>query len=147
MCVDYRDLNKACPKDDFPLPHIDLLVDRMAGHEMVSLTDLAVGVMPFGLQKCRGTLPKNGTDNLPRMIHKEVDQLSQGLEIDPSKAKAILGNASTTDREGSTRFLGRLQYISRFTNPDWLILCGPIFQTTPAKGVAVNVNEDLSESF
>jgi len=43
MCVDYRDLNKACPKDDFPLPHIDLLVDRMAGQEMVSLTDLAVG--------------------------------------------------------------------------------------------------------
>ncbi|XP_037491707.1 uncharacterized protein LOC119369460 [Jatropha curcas] len=33
MCVDYRDLNKACPKDDFPLPHIDLLVDRMAGHD------------------------------------------------------------------------------------------------------------------
>src|ERR1043165_3466671 len=43
MCVDYRDLNKACPKDDFPLPHIDLLIDRMAGHEMVSLTDLAAG--------------------------------------------------------------------------------------------------------
>src|ERR1043165_9198049 len=43
VCVDYRDLNKACPKDDFPLPHIDLLIDRMAGHEMVSMTDLAVG--------------------------------------------------------------------------------------------------------
>ena len=27
MCVDYRDLNKASPKDDFPLPHIDMLVD------------------------------------------------------------------------------------------------------------------------
>ena len=25
MCVDFRDLNKACPKDDFPLPHIDVL--------------------------------------------------------------------------------------------------------------------------
>ncbi|KAI5424556.1 hypothetical protein KIW84_030655 [Lathyrus oleraceus] len=28
MCVDYRDLNKASPKDDFPLPHIDMLVDN-----------------------------------------------------------------------------------------------------------------------
>lgn len=30
MCVDFRDLNKASPKDDFPLPqpHIDILVDR-----------------------------------------------------------------------------------------------------------------------
>ena len=27
MCVDYRDLNKASPKDDLPLPHIDMLVD------------------------------------------------------------------------------------------------------------------------
>ena len=39
MCVDYRDLNKACPKDDFPLPHIDLLIDRIAGYAVVSLTD------------------------------------------------------------------------------------------------------------
>ena len=30
MCVDYRDLNKASPKDDFPLPHIDVLVDSTA---------------------------------------------------------------------------------------------------------------------
>ena len=30
MCVDFRDLNKACPKDDFPLPHIDVLLDNMA---------------------------------------------------------------------------------------------------------------------
>ena len=31
MCVDFRDLNKACHKDDFPLPHIDVLVDNMIG--------------------------------------------------------------------------------------------------------------------
>lgn len=30
MCMDYRDLNKASPKDDFPLPHIDTLVDNTA---------------------------------------------------------------------------------------------------------------------
>ena len=28
MCVDYRDLNRASPKDNFPLPHIDTLVDN-----------------------------------------------------------------------------------------------------------------------
>jgi hypothetical protein len=28
MCVDYRDVNKGSPKDDFPLPHIDVLVDN-----------------------------------------------------------------------------------------------------------------------
>ena len=30
MCVDFRDLNRACLKDDFPLPHIDVLLDNMA---------------------------------------------------------------------------------------------------------------------
>ena len=32
MCVDFTDLNKACPKDSYPLPHIDQLVDSTAGH-------------------------------------------------------------------------------------------------------------------
>jgi len=39
MCNDFRDLNKACPKDDFPLPNIDIIVDLTAGHEMLSLMD------------------------------------------------------------------------------------------------------------
>jgi len=30
VCVDYTDLNKACPKDSFPLPHIDAMVDATA---------------------------------------------------------------------------------------------------------------------
>ena len=39
MCVDFRDLNKASPKDDFPLPHIDILVDNMAGLALPSFMD------------------------------------------------------------------------------------------------------------
>ncbi|KAL6334574.1 hypothetical protein AAG906_018913 [Vitis piasezkii] len=31
ICVDFRDLNKSSPKDDFPIPYIDLLVDSTAG--------------------------------------------------------------------------------------------------------------------
>lgn len=38
MCVDFRDLNKVGPKEDFPLPHIDILVDNTAGHEILSFT-------------------------------------------------------------------------------------------------------------
>ena len=37
--VDFRDLNKVCPKDDFPLPHIDTLVDATTGHKMFSFMD------------------------------------------------------------------------------------------------------------
>ena len=32
MCVDFTDLNKACPKDRYPLPQIDILVDSVARH-------------------------------------------------------------------------------------------------------------------
>ncbi|KAH9298554.1 hypothetical protein KI387_030236, partial [Taxus chinensis] len=33
------DINKAFPKDDFPLPNIDMIVDSTAGYEMLSLMD------------------------------------------------------------------------------------------------------------
>ena len=36
MCVDYTDLNRACPKDSYPLPKIDHLVDSTAGHALMS---------------------------------------------------------------------------------------------------------------
>ena len=39
MCVDFRDLNKASLKDDFPLPHIDVLVDNTTGHALLSFMD------------------------------------------------------------------------------------------------------------
>ena len=39
MCVDFQDLNKASPKDDFLLPHIDVLVDNTAEHVLLSFMD------------------------------------------------------------------------------------------------------------
>jgi hypothetical protein len=39
MCVDYRDLNKASPKDNLPLPHIDVLVDNTAQSKVFSFMD------------------------------------------------------------------------------------------------------------
>jgi len=39
MCVDFMDLNKACPKDSYPLPKIDKVVDATAGHALLSFMD------------------------------------------------------------------------------------------------------------
>jgi hypothetical protein len=39
VCVDYRDINKSCPKDNFPTPFIDQIVDDCAGSEIFSLMD------------------------------------------------------------------------------------------------------------
>ena len=35
VCVDYTNLNDACPKDSFPLPRIDQIIDATSGHEML----------------------------------------------------------------------------------------------------------------
>ena len=81
VCVDFTDLNKACPKDPFPMPRIDQLVDATVGHPRMSFLDafqdyyqipLALDdqekrafvtpignyhykVMPFGLKNARST--------------------------------------------------------------------------------------------
>ena len=81
MCVDFTDLNKACPKDSCPLPNIDALVDNASGCKMLSFLDAFSGynqikmhprdecktafmmktcsycykVMPFGLKKAGAT--------------------------------------------------------------------------------------------
>ncbi|XP_050281388.1 uncharacterized protein LOC126722250 [Quercus robur] len=43
MCMDFTDLNKACPKDSYPLPRIDQLVDSTAGHKLLSFMDAFSG--------------------------------------------------------------------------------------------------------
>ena len=43
VCVDYTDLNKACPKNSFPIPKIDQLVDSTAGNELLSFMDAYSG--------------------------------------------------------------------------------------------------------
>ena len=81
MCVDFTDLNRAYPKDSYPLPHIDQLVDSIAGHKLLSFMDafsrynqirmddadqektsfvtsqglFCYKVMPFGLKNARAT--------------------------------------------------------------------------------------------
>ena len=81
MCVDFTDLNKTCPKDSYPLPRIDQLVDLIAGHRLLSFMDAFFGynqirmdeadqkktsfitsqglfcykVMPFNLKNARAT--------------------------------------------------------------------------------------------
>ena len=99
-CVDYSDLNKACPKDSFPLPRIDQLVDSTAGHELLSFMDAYSGynqipmhlpdqehtsfvtdlglycykVMPFGL--------KNAGATYQRLVNRMfADQIGKTMEV------------------------------------------------------------------
>ena len=43
MCVDFTDLYKVCPKDSYPLPWVDILVDFIARHQLLSFMDAFSG--------------------------------------------------------------------------------------------------------
>src|SRR3954467_365250 len=99
MCVDYRDLNKASPKDDFSLPHIDMLVDNTAKFNVFSFMDGFSGynqikmapedmektsfitpwgtfcykVMSFGLKNAGATYQRAMTTLFHDMMHKEIE--------------------------------------------------------------------------
>jgi hypothetical protein len=51
MCIDFTDLNKACPKDEFPLPRIDSLVDAATSSELMSLLDCYSGYHQIWMKK------------------------------------------------------------------------------------------------
>ena len=49
VCVDFTDLNRACPKDPFPMPKIDQLVDATYGHPRMSFLDAFQGFHQISL--------------------------------------------------------------------------------------------------
>ena len=51
MCVDFTDLNKACPKDSYPLPRIDQLVDSTADHQLLSFMEAFLGYNQIKMDK------------------------------------------------------------------------------------------------
>ena len=47
VCIDFRDLNKVTPKDEYPMPIADMLVDAASGHKMISFMDGNVGYLIY----------------------------------------------------------------------------------------------------
>ena len=96
--MDYRDLNRASPKDDFPLPHIYILVDNTAQHKVFFFMDGFSGynqirmapedmekttfvtqwgtffykVMPFELKNAEETYQRTMVALFHDMIHHEI---------------------------------------------------------------------------
>ena len=64
MCVNYTYLNRACPKDAFPLPNIDMLVDNSAGYKTLSFMDAYSGYnqipMALGDRHCTAFMTSSG---------------------------------------------------------------------------------------
>jgi hypothetical protein len=51
MCIDFTNLKKAFPKDDYPLPRIDTLVDAVIGSEMMGMLDCFTGYHQIWMRK------------------------------------------------------------------------------------------------
>ena len=109
LCIDFTDVNRACPKDSFPLPRIDLIVDATAGHELLSFMDAFSGynqismdpddqektsfvtgqgtycyrVMPFGLKNVGATYQRL----VNRMFQKQI-RASMEVYIDDMLVKS-----------------------------------------------------------
>ena len=135
MCVDFRDLNKARPKDNFPLPHINVLVNNIVGHALLSFMDgfsrynqikmaledmektffitpwgaYCYKVMSFGLKNASVAYQRAATTLLYDLIHKEVEVYVDGMIV---KSK---------DREGHMlalqKFFERIQIYKLWLNP------------------------------
>ena len=99
MCVDYRDLNRASPKDNFPLPHIDTLVDNIAnnfrysfmggfsGYNQIRMASedrektvfvtmwgtFCYKVMSFGLKNTGATYQRAMVTLFHNMMYKEIE--------------------------------------------------------------------------
>ncbi|PKI51374.1 hypothetical protein CRG98_028235 [Punica granatum] len=83
VCIDYQDLNKASPKDNFPLPHIDVLVDntiRMVEEDRIKTTfttmwgTFCYRVIPFGLKNAGATYQRAIVTLFYDMMHKEIEK-------------------------------------------------------------------------
>ena len=112
-CMDFRNLNKACPKDEFPLPNIALLIDSTIGSSMFSFMDGYSGynqirmaakdvekttfrtlignfyytVMLFGLKNVGATYQHTMTVIFHDMMHKEMEDYVDDIMV-KSKTRA-----------------------------------------------------------
>jgi uncharacterized protein YehS (DUF1456 family) len=111
VCVDFRDLNRACPKDDFPLPNTELMVDSTISHEALSFMDGSSGynqirmapedeeltafrtpkgiyrykVMPFGLKNAGATYQRAMQKIFDDILHKIVQCYVDDLVVKTRK--------------------------------------------------------------
>ena len=118
MCVDFTDLNKVCPKDPFPMPKIDQLVDATIGHPRMSFLDAFQGyhqiplalddqekiafitpignyhykVMPFGLKNAGSTYQRMMMRMFESLLGKNIEIYIDDMVVKSKVVSEHLGD-------------------------------------------------------
>src|SRR4051812_29767885 len=122
MCIDYSGLNKHCPKDPFPLPRIDQVIDSTAGAELLCFLDAYSGyhqirmkesdqkvtsfvtpfgtfcyvTMPFGLKNAGATYQRTMQKCLKEQIGRNVHAYVDDIAVMTRKGSDLINDLSGT---------------------------------------------------
>ncbi|GKV05830.1 hypothetical protein SLEP1_g17794 [Rubroshorea leprosula] len=122
MCIDYTNLNQACPKDYYPMSSIDRLVEAASGNERLSLLDAYYGyhqvlmapedeektsfyvgdeiycyvMMPFGLKNAGATYQKMVTIIFRAQISRNLEVYVEDIVVKSLKAEDHLADLDET---------------------------------------------------
>jgi hypothetical protein len=122
VCVDYTSLNKHCPKDPFPLSHIDQITDSIVGCARLSFLDAYSGynqiklkkedeektafitpygvfcyqVMPFGLKNAGATYQQMMQNCLRSQIGRNIQVYIDNVVITTRKEESLISDLAET---------------------------------------------------
>ncbi|GKB00098.1 reverse transcriptase domain-containing protein [Tanacetum coccineum] len=128
MCVDFKDLNKACPQDGYPLPEIDWKVESLCGYPLKCFLDAYKGYYQIKTAEedeektafitsqgifCYTKMP-SGLKNAGEGMFLGYKVNADGMKVCPNKADAVLSLPSLGCLKDVQKLNGKLASLNRF---------------------------------
>ncbi|KAJ9514334.1 hypothetical protein QJQ45_012353 [Haematococcus lacustris] len=127
MCIDYRQLNKLTLRDQYPLPRIDDLFDRLSGCSVFSSLDLQAGYHQITITP----------EDVPKTAFRTPEGHFHAISVDPDKVRAIVNWPVPSSLTQLQSFLGAANFVRKFVHNFSAIsapltdLCGKLSATFP----------------
>jgi hypothetical protein len=122
LCIDFTDLNKACPKDPFPLPRIDQIVDSTSGCDLLFFLDAYSGYhqifmakedeektafitpcgmycfvcIPFRLKSVGSTFARAVQIDFKPQLHRNIEAYMDDIVVKTKDKSSLIGDLEET---------------------------------------------------